>query len=801
MKKVHLIGNAHLDPVWLWQWREGFLEVKATFRSALDRMKEFPDFKFTSACSAYYMWIEKSDQKMFDEIVQRVKEGRWNIAGGWFIQPDCNIPSGESYARHALISQRYFEEKFGVKANTGYNVDSFGHNGNLPQILKNSGMDNYVFMRPMPHEKELPSYLFDWESMDGSRVRTYRIPEFYNIDTEHMQVFENIKNLAENNDMMAFYGVGNHGGGATIELLDRMHRELDGSFVYSTVNEYFDAVKNDKVPIVHDDLQFHAKGCYSAMSEIKANNRLCENRLFEAEAYSALSNVLMNTEYPADEYKRAWENVLFNQFHDTMGGCAIKDAYKDARCLHGEALAIADRNTNFALQQISWNIDTMDGKELELYKKWLPAVAWCSKENIGTPIVVFNSLPYKVRKVVSVHNAAKTVTDSDGNKIAIQYVRDSKTIGEMNYKMVFYADVPALGYSVYRMYFETPEDKYETTLSASDTFMENEFIRVEFNAETGEISALYNKETKRQLISGTSTLLMDEADCDTWAHDVYAFKKCVAVCKNGSAKLIEKGPVRAAVRCEQRFENTHIIRDYYLGKDDKSIAVKTKINFEEKHRMLKFAFDVTGDELKAFNELPYGYIERAADGGEQPSGAWIAMKNKYEGIGVATTSKYSFDADKNVLSLTVLRGAIYAEHVNGELAKYRDEFCEYMDQGEHEFTYTIFPFISFSDSEKQAQMLNNAPTAMVETFHHGTLSTTYSGIHISEDNIIVTALKQHEDSDAFVLRCYEAENKKTTAKIKLFDTEFKAEFGANEIKTFVIDGKTITETDFLEKIY
>ena len=136
MKKVHLIGNAHLDPVWLWQWQEGFAEIKATFRSALDRMKEFDDFKFTSACSAYYMWIEKSDKKMFEEIKERVKEGRWNIVGGWFVQPDCNMPSGESFARHALISQRYFKEKFGVTAKTGYNVDSFGHNGNLPQILK-----------------------------------------------------------------------------------------------------------------------------------------------------------------------------------------------------------------------------------------------------------------------------------------------------------------------------------------------------------------------------------------------------------------------------------------------------------------------------------------------------------------------------------------------------------------------------------------------------------------------------------------------------------------------------------------
>ena len=193
MKKIHLIGNAHLDPVWLWQWQEGFSEIKATFRSALDRMDEFPDYNFTSACSLYYMWIEKSDKKMFNEIVKKVREGRWCIVGGWYLQPDCNLPCGESFARHALVSQRYFKEKFGVTAEVGYNVDSFGHNGNLPKILSNSGMSKYIFMRPMPHEKNLPQSLFNWESSDGSSVVTYRIPFFYNIDQTRFEMFERVK--------------------------------------------------------------------------------------------------------------------------------------------------------------------------------------------------------------------------------------------------------------------------------------------------------------------------------------------------------------------------------------------------------------------------------------------------------------------------------------------------------------------------------------------------------------------------------------------------------------------------------
>jgi alpha-mannosidase len=156
-RTLHLIGNSHIDPVWLWQWPEGYEEVRATFRSALDLMREYPELIFTCDSAAYYEWVEEVDPGLFDEIRARVDEGRWEIVGGWWVEPDCNIPSGESFVRHALISQLYFQSKFGRMATVGYNVDPFGHNAMLPQILRKSGMDSYVFMRPGPHEKTLAS--------------------------------------------------------------------------------------------------------------------------------------------------------------------------------------------------------------------------------------------------------------------------------------------------------------------------------------------------------------------------------------------------------------------------------------------------------------------------------------------------------------------------------------------------------------------------------------------------------------------------------------------------------------------
>ena len=212
---LHMIGNAHIDPVWLWQWQEGFHEVQATFRSALDRMKEFPEFKFVASSAVFYQWVEDNDPEMFAEIKQRVFEGRWGIVGGWWIEPDCNIPCGESFVRQGLYGQRFFKSRFGVTASVGYNIDSFGHHGMLPQILKKSGLPYYVFMRPDLHEKELPGRVFWWESDDGSQVLTLRLPSPYgtwgpNIDSHIQYCASEIKEPLQ--EMVCFYGVGDHGG-------------------------------------------------------------------------------------------------------------------------------------------------------------------------------------------------------------------------------------------------------------------------------------------------------------------------------------------------------------------------------------------------------------------------------------------------------------------------------------------------------------------------------------------------------------------------------------------------------------
>src|SRR5438105_4479817 len=364
-KTLHMIGNAHLDPVWLWQWPEGFQEVKATFRSVLDLMKEYDDFLFTASSAALYQWIEQNDPAMFEEIKQRVAEGRWEIAGGWWIEPDCNVPSGESLVRQGLYGQHFFRDKLGVTATVGYNVDSFGHSAMLPQILRKSGMTSYVFLRPQPHELGLPSRLFWWESDDGSRVLACRIP--YEYCTWGRELHQHVRKCmaelkAPLDELLCFYGVGNHGGGPTRENL-RSIRELDRdpalpALSFSTPTRFFESLRHKDVPlpVVHDELQHHARGCYSVHSGVKQWNRRAENLLLTAEKFAVLARHCTGLPYPSD-FGRAWKDVLFNQFHDILGGTSIEPAYTDARDSYGEAITIATRHLNNAVQALAWHID------------------------------------------------------------------------------------------------------------------------------------------------------------------------------------------------------------------------------------------------------------------------------------------------------------------------------------------------------------------------------------------------------------------------------------------------------------
>jgi alpha-mannosidase len=801
---LYMIGNAHIDPVWLWQWQEGFHEVHASFRSALDRMYEYPDFHFVSSSAQFYEWVERGDPAMFEEIKARVAEGRWEIVGGWWIQPDCNIPGGESFVRQSLYGQRYFQEKFGVTAKVGYNVDSFGHHGMIPQILKKSGMDYYVFMRPSPHEKGLPSRLFWWESDDGSRVMTFRI--LFEYGTWGKDLEKHIVRCASElrapfNEMMCFYGVGNHGGGPTKENIDSILRlQADPNtpkLIFSTPNCFFAAAerRNLALPVVHDDLQHHASGCYAVHSGVKAWNRRAENLLMTAEKYATLAANLTGQPYP-DDFAHAWKGVLFNQFHDIMAGTSIESAYADAAQLYGESMAIASRALNYATQSIAWHINIPQEEGVRPIVVFNPH-AWDSTTNIE---LEFGGLkPFDI------------LMDEDGNEVPFQAVQSEATALGRN-RLSFVAELPALGYRTFRVAPRESRTLF-APVEASDYVMENASYRLEFDPQTGYIKSLRDKRTSTEVfISDAAKPVVLEDTSDTWGHNTFKWDKVIGAFTADSVKLVEQGPVKSVIRVRSSYGESRMIQDFAMYRDLDQIDVCVTLDWREHFRMLKLRFPVNVHFMKATYEIPYGSIERFANGEEDPGQSWIDLSGTSRDTGIPygfsllNDSKYSFDVFIRDIGMTVLRSPIYAHHL--PVVPDPEAHYSFIDQGMQRFNYTMLPHPGsweLAGTVRRAAELNQRPIALNATYHEGKLPQRDSYLNVDAPNVNVSVVKKWEDGDDLILRAYETGKIATKAIIRLtlptLQRTVEADFKPHEIKTFRVpmdESQTVTEVNLLE---
>ncbi len=824
MYPIHLIGNAHIDPVWLWRWGEGLAEVKATFRSVLDRMEEFPSFTFTSACALYYRWIEESDLSMFNEIRARVEEGRWSLAGGFWVQPDCNLPSAESYARHALYSQRYFLSRFGRLARTGYCVDSFGHNGMLPQILRNAGMDRYVFMRPGDDEKRLPGNLFLWESPDGSRVTTFKIPFSYGdwfddllADPAYAGMSGNEAKVAATRKLefaqglpfMLFYGVGNHGGGPTVKSLKEWERLMvEQGLQYSTPDRFFDSLPQTlSLPVLRGDLQHHASGCYSANSAIKAANSRAESLLVDGELFMTAAHALGVGPYDGEEVQRAWEPVLFNQFHDILAGCTIKSAAEDALASYGEAMSRASRLMQHSLQRLSWAVDT-SGPSNPVRSKENDWMLWGNPER-GTPFVAFNSLSFPVRAALRVPSSIGVVKDHQDLSLDLQRVRGPQTNRNDKYEGLFMADLPPLGYSTFWLFKAPPPESQSAPISSSPLRLANEKLELLFDSSTGWIESIRDGSGGVELLSGPGAvpLVMDDSGADTWAHGITAFHHQVGRFTGTSCGFLESGPVRQVLRVQSAFSQSTLTQDFILYQGAPFVEVAARLELRERHRLVKLSFPLAQREAQVLYAMPYGFIAKAPDGQEEPSQRWAALKGQSSSVAglcfaLACDSKYSFDAvaeeGGTVLRMTVARSALYADHFGQ-----RDGLGDYLDLGAQEFRYRIIPSCDCTLVQRHALELVHPPLGVVETYHSGALPRSSSGISIQENNVILDAFKRDEEARGTIIRLHECAGQpcQTTISLPWLHVSWSVRFRPMEVKTFFIaDGtESPLETDFLER--
>ena len=812
--KFYMIGHGHIDPVWLWPMREGISIVHSTFRSALERMKETQDLVFTSSSAQFYQWVADNDPQMLDEIKKRIAEGRWNVVGGWWVEPDVNIPSGEAMVRQGLYGQLTMQRLLGTRAKVAFNPDSFGHAGTLPQIFSLQGMNNYVFMRPGLHEKTLPADLFWWEGTDGTRVLTYRIQESYNEErnvNRRIELIMDMRNAQPMKSFMAFYGVGDHGGGPTIaaiQSIETLKSEKGApTILYSTVDKYFTDMRDDKalnLPVVKDELQFHAVGCFSADVEIKKNNRLSENALVTAEKITTLGMAFWNAQYPKDKFTDAWKQVLQLQFHDSLAGTSVSVHSQDAREGHNYALNIAHTATAMAVQKLEWQIASED-PESEYVVVFNPH-AWEVKTNVEYDL---NNKPNPM------------VTNERGEVLPAQIVQAQSVTGRKRY--LFNTAIPAMGYRQIRI--QRGETVPASKVSAENNRLENEFYRITFSPN-GQIG-IFDKETGKEVFKNGATgckgVIIDDPS-DTWSHEVVDFTKNTTgsykyttkgeIGAFGNAKLtvIENGPLRATMRVQSAYGDSDMTIDWLLTAGSRNIEARVTINWHEKLKMLKFSFPVDVETPRATYEIPYGCIVRTADGKEEPGQRWVDVTgqqgtNTY-GLTVFNDAKYGYNTLGSDMRITVTRSAPYAHHGPGKLSDMDpDNKCYWQDQGIQTMRLLLTPHKgSWQDinAPRIAEEFMTPPVVAYQGIHGGRMSKSGSYMSVDAPNVIVTALKMSESNNTNgIIRLVETMGKDTAVTLRFpsVNYQWNGKLKAFEIKSLRINPQTgsITEVNLLEE--
>ena len=806
---VHMIANAHLDPVWLWRWTEGFEAAVATFRTVLDIMHETEGFTFTCAQAAVYEWIERYEPGMFEEVRQRVREGRWEVVGGWWVQSDCNIPSGESLVRQALYGQRYFREKFGVQATVGYSVDAFGHAVTLPQLLGKAGLDSYVFFRPGPHEKDLPEGIFWWEAPDGTRVLACRPPGHYPYAEDDVapRIREHAARVAEGlREVACFYGVGDHGGGPTraqvASILSARADQAMPEVILGHLGEFFRRAREQRndFPVVREDLQHHARGCYTTQAAVKRWNREAEALLGTAEAFCALATEVVAASYPQADLARAWKNVLFNQFHDILPGSSRPEAYEDARDLYGESRALARRALLGAVQTLARRVDTRGD--------------WQA-------VLVFNPLPWSAPVQIQADNPfgmgmSSHVECPHREPVLFQSVQGRVLCGSKLRLFVWVDRLPALGYRLY--YIRRGEGapcQAPGMLEVSPHSLENGRWRLELDPQDGHIASLRDKRYGVEVFSGPAAVpLVLKDESDTWGHDVIEYRDVVGRFGCADAAVEESGPVRAALRVRSTFNQSKITQTFRLLREGDYIEVEAQIDWREQFRMLKLAFPASVRSAVTTASAPYGHLLRQATGEEEPCGPWVDVTGQATGAGgdltyglaLVTDSKHGYDTLGAEIRLSVLRSPIYAWHHPMQPEAGRP--YEFMDQGRSLLRYLIVPHAGCwrqAGVVRLAFAINRPPVIVNEFGHEGSAAHEWTGAEAGPENVILSALKRAEDGDGLVVRLWETAGQGGQAWVTLpgLKARWDGVVGPSEIKTLLLQrGKRAwewLEADLLER--
>jgi alpha-mannosidase len=817
---LHLTGNSHIDAAWLWPWTETVDVVKRTFGTALQLMYEYRGYTYTQSAAAYNEWMAQKYPDMNAEIARRIQEGQWEIVGGMWVEPDLNMPDGESLVRQLLVGKRWFKQAYGVDVRIGWNPDSFGYTWQLPQIFKKSGVDYFVTQKMAWNDtNQLPFKFFWWESPDGSKVLTY-FPHDYANDNLNLVRLARDFTIAQKQatglpGIMDLYGIGDHGGGPTRAILDQgFHWMLPSipdhvtpKMQFGTAQTYFTSLEKQiapdgpvwdyvsiakgytpppavagkvNIPTWKSELYFeYHRGVMTTQANHKRNMREAEEQVLNAEKFSSIAWVLAGRAYPSMDLTEDWKKVLFNQFHDIAAGSGIGVIYKDAQKDYDVVRWSTNEIDATALGAVAERINTSEE----------------DNDAEGQSIVVFNPLGWSRSGVVTArikhlgtNDSVAALLDGKGEvTIANILTLDPKShIAEVQIPV---KDVPALGYKVLRVpspkigkngrghdagtgqgYLPKSSSPAKQAMDPKHSAgsIDNQQIRVEVDSNTGCITSLRDDKTNFELLApgacGNELQAFKDTpkDYDAWNIDPGTLdQEPTRISHADSVEWVDTPAGHGSIRITRHWQSSTFVQTISLNDGSDQVDIDNEIDWHESHVLLKAAFPLAASGPFATYEIPYGTIDRPT-----------TRNNSWEKAQFEVPAMRWADLGDGKHGLSVLNQTKYGYDAVGNVLrltllrspKWPDPEA---DMGHHHFHYALYPHAgTWKDAltVRHGYEYNYPLTAVVTTAHPGSLPAQHSFASVEPENVVLTAVKKAEDANGLIFRVYEWAGKESTVE-------------------------------------
>lgn len=785
MKRLHLICNAHLDPIWQWTWDEGIASTFSTFKSAADLAEEF-DYIFCHGEALLYEAIEKNAPELFARIQRLVKEGKWVITGGWYLQPDCNLPSGESIIRQIKTGQKYFMDKFGVSPTVATNYDSFGHSIGLVQIMKKCGYEGYMICRPADKLAfDYPSKFFRWRAPDGSSVVVTRSPS-YNSKLGH--AIDKIKEVALGNSVgmlgaeasgeqgsetadvdYVLWGVGNHGGGPSRkDLRDIAELKIDGTeILHSTPERLFGDGINVKGEVT-TSLITSMPGCYSSMARMKRAHRQTENLYYAIEKMLSVAK-MAGYESDLSDMEQAQKKLLLTQFHDTLPGTVVEVGEEDGLENLSFARKIAKEHRTGAFLHLVMGEDVAKDGEY--------------------PVFVFNYMPYEVSTPVEVEFmlADQNWSDEyhfvpevycDEMRLPTQQIKEASTLNlDWRKRVIFEGKLKPMGITRFDIRTRSTHVSEIPTVAQSsfDELLEESilsapvsFVMYDDTADPWGMSDVELKAVGRNPVPFRA---MDAADMGRFAgcHGELA-----------PVNTIENGEVLTSIECGYTLDRTNALVEYRFYKSKPYVDLKVTVEYAEKNKLVRLR--IPAPRGTAVGDGPY-VIENKADC-EVSFQKWVGVRAEDGIYSVINDGVYAGCFEDGFINITLLRGSGYCIHpIPGRQLYPEDRYLPRIENGRYVFNFRIYKG-ALAEVSAEAELFNQPPYA-VNIFPTGGGKTEVS---VSTDAGVIMPTMRISEDGGYVMRFYNPESVAREFELAVMGSKQRISIGAHEILSVKYDG-------------